>query len=80
MPVPAADPEEQRRLAGLEAARTSEIFFQIRAGQNAGSPSIPAVPGMTGLTGAGTQDRHLAFLNAEVDRRTRRRRGAGDQR
>ncbi|MCO5145838.1 MAG: TrbI/VirB10 family protein [Aquamicrobium sp.] len=70
MPVPAADPEEQRRLAELEAARTSEIFFQIRAGQNTGSPSIPSVPGMTGLTGAGTQDRHLAFLNAEVDRRT----------
>ncbi len=70
MPVPAADPEEQRRLAELEAARTSGIFFQIRAGQNAGSPSIPSVPGMTGLTGAGTQDRHLAFLNAEVDRRT----------
>ncbi|CAH1653163.1 Conjugation TrbI-like protein [Hyphomicrobiales bacterium] len=70
MPVPAADPEEQRRLAELEAARTSEIFFQVRAGQNSGSPSIPAVPGMSGLTGAGTQDRHLAFLNAEVDRRT----------
>ncbi len=70
MPVPAADPEEQRRLAELEAARTSQIFFQIRAGQNTGSPSIPSVPGMTGLAGAGTQDRHLAFLNAEVDRRT----------
>ena len=70
MPVPAADPEEQRRLAELEAARTSQIFFQIRAGQNTGSPSIPSVPGMTGLTGAGTQDRRLAFLNAEVDRRT----------
>ena len=70
MPVPAADPEEQRRLAELEAARTSEIFFQIRAGQNAGSPSVPSVPGMSGLSGVGTQDRHLAFLNAEVDRRT----------
>ncbi|MFC5384477.1 TrbI/VirB10 family protein [Aquamicrobium segne] len=70
MPVPAADPEEQRRLAELEAARTSEIFFQIRAGQNAGSPSTPSVPGLTGLTSAATQDRHLAFLNAEVDRRT----------
>ena len=70
MPVPATDPEEQRRLAEMEAARTSEIFFQIRAGQNTGSPSIPAVPGMSGLTVAGTQDRHLAFLNAEVDRRT----------
>ena len=70
MPVPAADPEEQRRLAELEAARTSQIFFQTRAGQATGSPSISSVPGMTGLTGAGTQDRHLAFLNADVDRRT----------
>ena len=70
MPVPAADPEEQRRLAEMEAARTSEIFFQIRAGQNAGSPSISSVPDLTGLTSAATQDRHLAFLNAEVDRRT----------
>lgn len=70
MPVPAAVPEEQRRLAELEAARTSEIFFQIRAGQNTGSPSVPSVPGLAGLTGAATQDRHLAFLNAEVDRRT----------
>mgnify|MGYP000992360168 CR=1 FL=1 len=70
MPVPAADPEEQRRLTEMEAARTSEIFFQIRAGQNAGSPSISSVPDLTGLTSAATQDRHLAFLNAEVDRRT----------
>jgi type IV secretion system protein VirB10 len=70
MPVPAADPEEQRRLAELEAARTSEIFFQIRAGQTAAFPSIPSVPGLAGLTGTGTQDRHAAFLNAEVDRRT----------
>ncbi len=70
MTVPAADPEEQRRLAEMEAARTSEIFFQIRAGQNAGSPSISSVPDLTGLTSAATQDRHLAFLNAEVDRRT----------
>ena len=70
MPIPAADPEEQRRLAELEAARTSELFFQIRAGLTAASPSIPSVPSLTGLAGAATQDRHLAFLNAEVDRRT----------
>ena len=30
MPVPAADPEEQRRLAELEAARTSQILFQAQ--------------------------------------------------
>lgn len=70
MPVPAADPEEQGRLAELEAARTSQIFFQTRAGQAATTPLLPSIPGATGLTDAGTQDRHLAFLNAEVDRRT----------
>ena len=70
MPVPAADPEEQRRLAELEAARTSELFFQIRASLTAASPPISSVPGLTGLAGAATQDHHLAFLNAEVDRRT----------
>lgn len=70
MPVPAADPEEQRRLAELEAARTSELFFQIRAGHTAASPSISSVPGLSGLADVATQDRHLVFLNAEVDRRT----------
>ncbi|MFC5386820.1 TrbI/VirB10 family protein [Aquamicrobium segne] len=70
MPMPATDPEEQRRLAELEAARTSQIFFQIRPGQSAGAPSIPSTMGVPGLAAAGTQDRHLTFLNADVDRRT----------
>ena len=70
MPMPAADPEEQRRLAELEAARTSEIFFQIRSGQTSGTPTVPAIAGMPALAGTTTQDPHLAFLNAEVDRRT----------
>jgi len=70
LPVPAVDPEEQRRLAELEAARISQIFFQVRAGQNAGLPSLPTSPGLPVAGAAGTQDRHLAFLNAEVDRRT----------
>lgn len=70
MPMPAADPEEQRRLAELEAARTSEIFFQIRSGQTSGTPTIPAIAGMPALAGTTTQDPHLSFLNAEVDRRT----------
>lgn len=70
LPVPAVDPEEQRRLAELEAARTSQIFFQIRAGQDAGLPSLPTGPGLPVAGAAGAQDSHLAFLNAEVDRRT----------
>jgi type IV secretion system protein VirB10 len=70
MPMPQVDPDEQRRLAELEAARTSELFFQTQAGQTAASPTFPALPGLPGLAPTGTEDRHLAFLNAEVDRRT----------
>lgn len=72
MPVPAVDEEEQRRLAELEAARTSSLFFQTQGGSSAGLPLFQPMPGSSipGLTGTGTQDRHLAFLNAEVDRRT----------
>lgn len=72
IPVPQADPEEQRRLAEMEAARTSQIFFQSRATTVSGLPSIQPSLGAAapGQAGAGTQDRHLAFLNAEVDRRT----------
>ena len=75
MATPQVDAEEQRRLAELEAARTSQVFFQ------AGPVSTSASVGMTspGLAGVGTgaqpgtqtaQDRQLAFLNAPVDRRT----------
>jgi len=75
MAAPGPDPEEQRRLAELEAARTSRVFFQ--AGPAATSATAgPNVPGFAGV-GAGTQpgaetaqDRQLAFLNAPVDRRT----------
>ena len=75
MAAPGPDPEEQRRLAELEAARTSRVFFQ----SGPASTSAPAganLPGLAGM-GAGTQpggqtaqDRQLAFLNAPVDRRT----------
>lgn len=71
MPVPQADPEEQRRLAEMEAARTSQLFFQTRSDGSSGLPTFqPNLGGAPGTTAAGTQDRHLAFLNAEVDRRT----------
>nr|WP_246374982.1 TrbI/VirB10 family protein [Pseudochelatococcus contaminans] len=70
MPMPATDPDEERRQAEMEAARTSQLFFQVRPGQETGTPSMQPVADLAGLAGAGTQDRHLAFLNAEVDRRT----------
>ncbi|OJU49976.1 MAG: conjugal transfer protein TraI [Mesorhizobium sp. 61-13] len=72
MPVPQPDPEEQRRLAEMEAARTSEVFFPTRSSSPSGLPPFQPVLGGTpaGFAGTGTQDRHLAFLNAEVDRRT----------
>lgn len=72
VPVPQADPEEQRRLAEMEAARTSEIFFQTRSTAAADLPTFQPTIGGTvpSLAGTGTQDKQLTFLNAEVDRRT----------
>jgi type IV secretion system protein VirB10 len=72
MPMPAADPEEQRRLAELEAARTSQIFFQVRpgAGTSASACQRGANTTLAGLGAAGAQDPQRAFLNAEVDRQT----------
>ena len=70
LPVPQTDPDEQRRITELEAARTSELFFQTRASSDASSPALPSFSGTSpGLT-SGPQDRHLAFLNSPVDRRT----------
>ncbi|MCO5089926.1 TrbI/VirB10 family protein [Bosea sp. (in: a-proteobacteria)] len=72
--TPRVDPEEQRRLAELEAARTSRVFFQAGPASTT-TPTGVAAPGLAGLgTGSqpGTptaQDRQLAFLNAPVDRR-----------
>lgn len=76
MATPQANPEEQRRLAELEAARTSQVFFQ--SGPRS-TPTLSAGMGNTSLAGLATgpqpgapttQDRQLAFLNAPVDRRT----------
>ncbi len=74
MTTPAVDPEEQRRLAEEEAARVSRVFFQTAPGT--GTASGAATPGVAGLglsgqNGAtGSQNRHAAFLNGPVDRRT----------
>ena len=74
MAAPAVDPDEQRRLAEDEAARVSRVFFQTASGT--GTATGIAAPGLAGLGLAGqpgatgTQDRHAAFLNGPVDRRT----------
>ena len=77
VPAPAVDETEQRRRAEEEAARTSTVFFQSRAGSPAaaGTPTPGFagfdMPGLSGLPGQQTaQDKQLAFLNAPVDRRT----------
>ncbi|MDE1568236.1 TrbI/VirB10 family protein [Aquabacter sediminis] len=72
--APQVDPEQQRRLAEQEAARTSRVFFQAAQGR-ASAPSVTGASGFSGPGSAGTgatpstQDRQLAFLNASVDRR-----------
>ena len=77
VPTPGIDEAEQRRRAEEEAARTSTVFFQSRAGSPAaaGTPTTGIagfdMAGLSGLPGQQTaQDRQLAFLNAPVDRRT----------
>ena len=73
---PTVDPDEQRRLAEEEAARTSRVFFQTEAqpvvapGGVAGSANLAGfgLPGQ--ITPPTAQDRQIAFLNAGVDRRT----------
>jgi len=77
--APAVDEAEQRRRAEEEAARTSRVFFQAepRAGASTAllsdaiaAPNLAGL-GLTGPTDALTaQDRHVAFLNMPVDRRT----------
>ncbi|MBZ8134098.1 TrbI/VirB10 family protein [Afifella sp. IM 167] len=71
----ATDPDEQRRLAEAEAARTSRLFFQTGSiAQN--RPVDAAAPNSLGLDLTGqqpattAQDRQHAFLNAATDRQT----------
>lgn len=77
-PVPGPDPEEQRRLAEMEAARTSEIFFSTQAGRTQPAPASPGLdlasnmpqsfPGQQRTPTA--QERQLTFLDQAADRRT----------
>jgi type IV secretory pathway VirB10-like protein len=76
MPTPAApaDPEKQRIAQEMEAARISHLFAASTVGQAPAmaTASMPASP--TPPSGASSdptsQDRKLAFLNGNVDRRT----------
>lgn len=87
--TPRVDPEEQRRLAEIEAARLAKLFTDSRGertmgGQTIASAIAPAsavdpatgvpIPSETPPLDAGSaqnmQDRKLAFLNGETDRRT----------
>ncbi|EHK54389.1 TrbI/VirB10 family protein [Allomesorhizobium alhagi] len=77
--TPAADPEEQRRLAEEEAARTSRVFFQTetRTAVAPGMPGGSALPisdlaglGLPGQSAPTAQERQMAFLHAGVDRST----------
>ena len=76
--MPAVDEAEQRRKAEEEAARTSTVFFQSRAGSPAapGMPGGTTMPNLSGVDFTGqlrqptAQDKQVAFLNAPVDRRT----------
>lgn len=74
------DSAEQRRLAEMEAARTSQVFFQTRSSTSAAAPAtttstfVPTInatsSGTTQQSQPAAQDRQLAFLNADADRRT----------
>ena len=69
---PTMDPAEQQRLAELEAARVSDLFFQTRPGAAPVSPGFqmpPAGPG-DGYAATPESDPRQAFLTAPTDRRT----------
>lgn len=66
------DPAEQQRLAELDAARVSDLFFQTRPGAQPTSPGFQLPPGAPG-PGFGANPEtapRQAFLNAPVDRQT----------
>jgi len=86
--TPRTDPEEQRRLAEIEAARIAKLFADSRGERTSDDRTIgtriadSGIDPVTGLTLAAEtppldpgaaqnmQDRKLAFLNTEPDRRT----------
>ncbi len=70
MRTPAPDPEEQRRLAEKEAARTSQVFFQTGSTRPAEPSRSDTAATNLGGQAPTAQNNDLAFLNAPVDRRT----------
>jgi type IV secretion system protein TrbI len=72
-PLPGPDPAEQRRLAEIEAARTSALFFDTQSAEAARigglGASLPDT-GPGGIAGAMPEDSRTAFLNAPTDRQT----------
>ena len=78
MPAPAAgpSPEEQRIAQEQEAARVSHLFTTTNVGHTASPSPIPTSTQYTPAAASGgssdlsSQDRRLAFLNGNVDRRT----------
>ncbi|MEC5413343.1 TrbI/VirB10 family protein [Aurantimonas sp. C2-5-R2] len=76
--IPGPNPEEQRRLAEMEAARTSDLFVSTQSARTPPAPSATGFDLASGVPSAfpgeqhvpATQDQQLAFLNAAVDRRT----------
>jgi type IV secretion system protein TrbI len=72
-PLPGPDPAEQRRLAEIEAARTSALFFDTQSAEAAPMADLAAgLPGTgpVGLSEAISEDSRTAFLNAPIDRQT----------
>jgi len=69
---PTMDPAEQQRLAELDAARVSDLFFQMRPGAAPTSSGFPLPPGapQSGFGTAPETDPWQAFLDAPTDRRT----------
>lgn len=69
---PAADPDEQRRLAEEEAARVSQLFFETS--QSAGASPMAVLPRAEGVSGGNmtnspmAQNPRRAFLDAAPDR------------
>ncbi|WP_309085896.1 TrbI/VirB10 family protein [Chelativorans sp.] len=75
--TPQADPDEQRRLAEIEAARLAKLFADIDAQEQPQRPSASSSGEnvraseliLDPAPSTSEQDRQLAFVNAEPDRR-----------
>jgi type IV secretion system protein TrbI len=72
-PLPGPDPAEQRRLAEIEAARTSRLFFETQSVDATPmtdfAPEVPEAS-QESLATSLTENGQDAFLNAPADRRT----------